>query len=263
MVFNTDQGKYNPVVVLDLRKAFYPVNHEILLKKLEHYGVHGTELKWFTSYLGDRKQYTVVGAIKSQPGSISHGVPQGLCLGLVYINDLPYYINNGISELYADDTGLSASGKKVHDVEKLINLDLDKIYNWLLANKLIINVEKTKCMIFATEYKLGQCPDLTVKINGSKIKQVDYLGLTLNEKLKWDKQVHEMCKKISSAISGIKLARFLPVNALKKLYNSLVESRLRYCCMVWGNCGKTLKNKLQSMQCRAARGGLQDCFRNR
>ena len=137
----------------------------------------------------------------------------------------------------------------------MINLDLDNIYNWLLANKLSINVEKTKCMIFATEYKLGQCPDLTVKINGSKIKQVDkkdYLGLTLDEKLKWDKQVHEMCKKISSAISGIKLARFLPVDALKKLHNPLVESRLKYCCTVWGNCGKILKNKLQRMQYREA-----------
>ena len=96
-------------------------------------------------------------------------------------------------------------------------------------------------MIFATEYKLRQCPDLAVKINGSKIKQVDridYFGLTSDEKLKWDKRVHEMCKNISSAISGIKLARFLSVDALKKLYSSLVESRLRYCCTVWGNCGK-------------------------
>ena len=178
---NIDQGKYNLVVFLDLRKAFDTVNHEILLKKLEHYGVHGNELKWFTSYLTDRKQYTVVGAIKYQLGSISHGVPQGSCLGplfLVYINDLPYCINHGISDLYADDTGLSASGKKVHNVEKSINLDLDKIYNWLLANKLSINVEKTKCMIFATEYKLGQCPDFTVKITDPKLNR-------LIEKITW------------------------------------------------------------------------------
>ena len=97
-----------------------------------------------------------------------------------------FCINHGISELYADDTGLSASGKKLHDVEKLINFNLDNIYNSLLDNKLSINIEKTKFMIFATEYKLGQFPDLTVKINGSKIKQVDrndYLGLTLDEKL--------------------------------------------------------------------------------
>ena len=179
-----------------MRKAFDTVNHEILLKKLKHCGFLGTELKWSTCYLGDRKQYTVAGAIKSQLGNILHGVPQGSCLGplffLVYINDLPYCINHGISELYVEDTGLSASGEKVDDVEKLINLVLDKIYNWLLANKLSIDVEKTKCMIFTTEYKLGQCPDLTVKTNGSKIKKVDrkvYLGLTSDEKLKWDKQV--------------------------------------------------------------------------
>ena len=71
---------------------------------------------WFTSYLTDRKEYTFVGTIKSQLGSIVHGVPQGSCLGpllfLVYINDLPYCINHGISELYADETGLSASTKK-------------------------------------------------------------------------------------------------------------------------------------------------------
>ena len=227
---------------------------------MEHYGIHGTELKWFTFYLRDRKQYTVVWAIKSQLGSISHGVPQGSCVGplliLVYINDLPYSINHGISELYADDTGLSASGKKPYDVDKLINLDLDKIYSWLLANKLSINVEKTKYMIFATEYKLGQCPDLTVKVNGSKFKQVDrkdHLGLTLDEKLKWDKQVHAMCKKITSAVQALKSARFLPADVLKKLYNSLVESWLRYCCTVWGNCGKILKNQLQRMQHRTAR----------
>ena len=67
---NIDQGKYNLVVFLDLRKAFDTVSHEILLEKLEHYGINGTELKWFTSYLRDRKQYTVAGAIKSQLGSI-------------------------------------------------------------------------------------------------------------------------------------------------------------------------------------------------
>ena len=125
--------------------------------------------------------------------------------------------------------------KKVHDIEKLINLDLNKIYNWLLASKLSINVEKTKC-IFATDYKLGQCSDLTVEINGSKIKQVDrknYLGQTLDKKLKWDKQVHEMCKRISSAISGKKIplaiSTFSSSRCIEKLYNSLVESGLGYC----------------------------------
>ena len=107
------------------------VNCEIFLKKLEHYGVHGTELKWFTSDFSDSTPYNCVLFPKSQLGSISHGVPQGSCLGpllfLVYINDLPYCINHSTSELYADDTDLSASVKKPYDVEKLINLDLENI----------------------------------------------------------------------------------------------------------------------------------------
>ena len=81
MISYIDQGKYNLVVFLDIRKAFDTFSHEILLKKLEHYGVHGTELKSFTSYLGDRKQYTIVGVIKSQLDSISHRVSQGSFLG--------------------------------------------------------------------------------------------------------------------------------------------------------------------------------------
>ena len=84
-VLNIDQGKkYNIVVFLDLRKAFDTVNHEILLKKLEHYGVHGTEFMnlWFTSYLRDRIVHSCR-AIKSQLSSISHGVSQGSCLGKV------------------------------------------------------------------------------------------------------------------------------------------------------------------------------------
>ena len=74
-----------------------------------------------------------------------------------------------------------------NDVEKLINSNFDSIYSWLLANKPSINLEKTECTIFAMEYKLGQCPDLTARVNGSKLSQVyrkDYLGLTLGEELK-------------------------------------------------------------------------------
>ena len=111
-------------------------------------------------------------------------------------------------------------------------------------------------MIFATCQKLKNCMEVDLKFNGSSITRTDkkdYLGLTLDEGLKWDKHIDKLCKKLSSAIYSIKLAKFLPQDSLLTLYHSLVESRLRYCCAVWGNCGDTLKTKLQKLQNRAVR----------
>ena len=69
----------------------------------------------------------------------------------------------------------------------------------------------------------------------------------------WVDYVSTLTKKISSAMAAIKNVNFLPRKTLITLYQSLVESRLRYCNTVWGNCGLTVKNKLQSLQNRAAR----------
>ena len=150
-LLSIDQGKYNIAMFIDLRKAFDTVNHEILLNKIEYYGVSDKELNWFKSYLDDRKQFTVVGGIRSKEPKVLHGVPQGSCLGpllfLVYINDLPHCLKNCASKLYADDTDISASTSNLKYIEKLINEDLDNINKWLIANKLSLNVIKTKNMI--------------------------------------------------------------------------------------------------------------------
>ena len=150
-LLSIDQGKYNIAVFIDLRKAFDTVNHEILLNKIEYYGVSDKELNWFKSYLDDRKQFTVVGGIRSKEPKVLHGVPQGSCLSpllfLVYINDLPHCLKNCALKLYADDTDISASTSNLKYIEKLINEDLDNINKWLIANKLSLNVIKTKYMI--------------------------------------------------------------------------------------------------------------------
>ena len=105
-----DKGLLTGMIFIDLKKAFHTVDHEILCKKMAHYGVLGRELSWFKSYLDNRRQYCRVNSVDSNMENIEVGVPQGSCLGpilfLFYINDLPCIIKNSKVSMYADDTSL-------------------------------------------------------------------------------------------------------------------------------------------------------------
>ena len=115
-------GKYCCGVFIDLKKAFDTVNHEILLFKLEHYGIRNNMLKWFESYLRDRKQYVYFNGVSSATLNLSCGVPQGSVLGpllfLLYINDLPNISDKLQFFLFADDTNLYYESDNLVELEK-------------------------------------------------------------------------------------------------------------------------------------------------
>ena len=108
-----DSGNLAVGVFVDFQKAFDTVNHKILLKKLEHYGVRGLANQWFSSYLSNRQQYVSINGVKSKTKPILHGVPQGSVLGpllfLVYINDLNTCIHISTTRHFADDTNLKCT----------------------------------------------------------------------------------------------------------------------------------------------------------
>ena len=112
---NIDRGKYTAALFIDLKKAFDTVDYEILLAKLNFYGLDGKELNWFKSYLENRRQYRKVNGKVSKTEVVNCGVPQGSCLGsllfLVYINDLPNCLEKSNVSMYADDYGKRKSPK--------------------------------------------------------------------------------------------------------------------------------------------------------
>ena len=119
-----DSGKFDCGIFIDLRNAFDTVNHEILLNKLEHYGVRDTMLKWFLSYLSDRKQYV---SFNGQSSELLKCSVLGPLLFLLYINDLPNISKNLNFYLFADDTNIYYESNSLTDLEKTVNNELDKL----------------------------------------------------------------------------------------------------------------------------------------
>lgn len=259
---NMDQGRLNSVVYLDLAKAFDTVDHDILIHKLSIYGICEMSLNWFRSFLSNRNQRCFVNGHLSEPETLKCGVPQGSILGpllfLIYINDLPNCLKHSNPRMYADDTNLTTTGSSVVEISHSVNADLLNVGDWLIANKLSLNVVKTEQMFIGSDHNLKRIRDTPlIFLNDEPIKRVDTaksLGIQIDEKLSWSEQIDAMSKKISRAIGGLRQARpFVPTETLLTMYNSLIQPLFDYCDIVWDGMSSTNADRLQRLQNRAAR----------
>ena len=228
-----------------------------MIHKLFHYGIRGIPLKLIKNYLSNRSQIVSVNGKKSTSDYITCGVPQGSILGpllfLLYINDLPDYSGFDI-RLFADDACLVYSEGSAAQLQNKTNRELINVDNWMIRNKLTINYSKSNYIIFTNKKTKFKFKILMNNNLLEQVKQTKYLGIIINEKLKWNSHVDHIVSKISRGCYILsKIRHYVDQTTLKMIYYSLIHSHLSYCISTWGGAPNSTLNPIIKLQKRAVR----------
>ena len=260
ILMNMDKGLVTGSVFIDLAKAFDTVGHDILLSKLEYYGVCDESLPWFKNYFSGRKQFVHIDSQSSEELAKTSGVPQGSILGpllfIVYINDLPRCVKHCSVNMYADDTVLHLAGPTVYNLNFYINQDLQCFTEWLEDNNLVLNVSKTKCLLFTSQRHKERDCNLNLNLLEKAIScetTFKYLGVVFDNFMTWKAHVDYVIKKVASRVTILGRVRsFATKEAAILVRNTLILPLFDYCDIAWSNLQQDM-DRLQRLQNRSAR----------
>ena len=266
-----DQRGVAVLVLLDLSAAFDMVDHDILVGRMSSLlGVDSTALDWFKSYLTGRQQKVKIGEAWSLAKFLMYSVPQGSVLGpllfLIYILPLHRLIlSHGLGvHGYADD-GQQYLHIKEPDNHQLVLSECVRIercvldvQQWMTANKLKLNGEKTEIMVFGTQQRISDAAITSLSIGGVSVsvsdKPIVNLGATLDCTLDMDAHISKTIRSGSFHLRNIgRVRNRLTTNATKQLVQSLVISRMDYCNSLLHGLSDTRLKRLQLFQNQAAR----------
>lgn len=262
-IFEAWEERHNAVgVFCDLSKAFDCVCHSTLLLKLKHYGFTHDSLEMMKSYLEGRVQKVNVNGALSAGGTVNIGVPQGSILGpflfLVYINDLPYMVQNtaGIV-LFADDTSLVFKiNRKDNSIDE-VNHVLQNVLHWFTINNLVLNSKKTKCIHFCLPNVQRKHYNVVLdKAQLEMVEQTTFLGVSIDSKIQWGSHIESLASRLSSAAFAVwRIRRLTDVTTARLVYYSYFHSIMSYGIILWGKCADSdIIFKLQKRAVRAIYG---------
>uniref|UniRef100_A0A1B6LNH8 Reverse transcriptase domain-containing protein n=1 Tax=Graphocephala atropunctata TaxID=36148 RepID=A0A1B6LNH8_9HEMI len=273
IIDSIDRGDKVVGIFMDLSKAFDSISHKILLSKLKKLGISELSLKWFESYLSNRRQYVeirstkdnLIRKCKSEILTVKYGVPQGSILGpllfLCYVQGMPTllkYINNAKSQLilYADDSNLITSSRSYKDLELICNELLKLFQKYFVRNSLFLNVDKTNQMIFSTLQNKDR-PQMNIIIDQNKISEINvikFLGLEVDNHLTWNFHIQKVANKISTGLYVLRRMSFLcSLNTLKSIYYAHINSHLTYGLAIYGGTTKNNLDLILRLQKQAIR----------
>lgn len=262
-----DQGLKCVGIFLDLQKAFDTVYIPALLSKLQNVGVRGVAHDIYSDYLSDRCQRVLLNGHTSDEARIEYGVPQGSILGptlfLLYINQLcDMCLPNCKIFTYADDTAVVIHGQNWAEIKFIAESNLTIINNWLMQNRLTLNLSKTHFIPFSIRNNTQPPPNYVLFVHShcnqitncncsplSQTSNIKYLGVHIDSNLNWSIQINNLTTRIRRLIHIFKtLRKSADSETLNMVYSALCESVLTYCVPVWGCATKTSFIKIERAQ---------------
>ena len=261
IVKNMEEKKYTLGVFLDLSKAFDTLSHEVLLKKLERYGIRGCPLMWFESYLRNRqlrvKCNTLNGLHYSDYYEVDYGTPQGSCLGpllfLIFNNDLHRHLTLLRCILFADDTTLFKGHKNIRYLKWCVENEMTEVEDWFKANGLTLNLSKTECVLFGATNQLCKETIQEIKLGELLVKvkdKIKFLGMWLDKELKFLYHTSQLVLKLKRNQHLLRLSQnTLNEHSKRLIYCAYIQSHIQYGLVVWGPlCNKENLEKIRRLQ---------------
>lgn len=257
-----DAGEYVGTIAMDLSKAFDCMPHALLVAKLYSYGLSISACNFIISYLRDRKQRVKIRESKSSWSIINRGVPQGSVLGPllfnIFLNDLFFVKVDSTYINYADDNHVCNRNKSLSSLVKNLENDSNEAVEWFTSNYMESNSEKFQGIVLN---KSGHVP-VTFSIQNHPIESLNtikVLGVTIDDKLKFDQHISILCRRASSQINALKrISKHLNKHSRMLIYKSFIYSNFNYCPLTWLFCGKKNTVKLEKLQERALRFVFND-----
>ena len=256
---NWNNKCYTLCTFVDFSHAFDTIDHQILLRKLKQYGFDYVSLKFISSYLGSRRQFTVVNGHTSECQKVTYGIAQGSIVGpliyILYANDIFNEINDPNAILmYADDTLLLSKGKSVPECEEHGQGMLNILSSWCDLNKLTINVKKTKSMIIKP---CKERVNLNLFLHDEKLDVVnsfEYLGIHIDNCLTMNNHVDSIHKKCITKLGMLyKIRGFISQDTSLLIYKTMIRPYMDYGDFVVDSAHVSKVDKLDRIQERIVR----------